>query len=249
METAGQPKSKIVTIIKERVNTLFGRTPKPEGLTAPPSDLNHFLVRTYKGEAPSPEDFPGGFNLGEIGKEGERLIKDTLSDPAHREYMSRFVVNMGGKTFFISSIKGDEGSVSAPPSISGESDLLVIHTHPMDTPFSPVDVDSLFVQTNWKGQPLPAEMVVTPALKILILRTSKTPRLETNTWWDPKMEMYKEPAMDEEVFDLPKGHLEPLGRLAPISNKRMYALTRIAQKYQLKIYTCSIDNNVAKLAN
>lgn len=242
VDNSSRPKG--LSEIRNRLARVFHKGKESESV--PPVPLKDFLLQVTKGEQFRPEEFPARFDLGEFGKEAEKLMKATIRDPKHREYLSKSVIDRFGKIFFISANEGDEYGVQSPRRVPYEEDLLIIHSHPHDTPFSPPDLDHLFDKPNRKGWTMPVDIVATPTQKVLLFRTSRTPETEGS---QPKMDMMQEPAMGEEVFDMPHDDLEALNRLAPISNKRMYALTRVAQKYQLKIYSCPINKNVASLTH
>lgn len=233
--------------LRGKLRSIFGRNidSKPEKPT--PVSLKNFLTRITQGEKFAPEEFPSAFDLGEFGKEADKLNRAAQADPEYREYISKAVTSPRGNIFFISTNRGEATEVSAPTPVPGENDLLIIHTHPLDTPFSPQDLDSLFTRPNWKGWTMPAQMVVTQTLKVLIFRTGQPPELPRGERWRPKMDMIEEPTMAEEVFSS-KSDIEVPNNLGSISHKRMYALTRIAQKYHLKIYSCPINKNVVSVA-
>lgn len=249
MESSENPtKTNLLANLKGRLSGVFRRGPDTGVEYVKSASLKDYLLRITRGAKIPPEDFPSSFDLGEFGKEADKLAKAAQSDPQHMEHISKAVTTSRGDIFFISSNRGEATQVSVPTPVPMENDLLLIHTHPSDTPFSPPDLDSLFTRPNWQGWTMPAEMVVTPTLKVLIFRTSKTPELLGDESWNPKMDMTLEPAMEEEVFS-PREGPDVLNSLGSISNKRMYALTRIAQKYHLKLYSCPVGKNIAYQAN
>lgn len=236
--------------IKERFYTYFRKNSKTEKRTGSSISLENYLLRAIEDKKLLPEKFPTSFDLGEFGKKSDEILKATLSDPKHHEYASQVAIDMDGKIVFYGLKKGKETQVAPCDQVPGEDRLLMIHSHPIDVPFSPEDLDMLFLQPNSKGWIMPAEILITPSLKMLIIRTEKTPVLFKGEQWRPKMEMYEEPVLEEKlIFQEPDISTENLSELALVSHKRMFALIKVAQKYNLKVYSCPIDQNIAYLAN
>lgn len=159
-------------------------------------------------------------------------------------------------------IRGDQSDV-ALPIFEDKRRVLTIHTHgDADTPFSPNDLTALFACPNVESVGVPAEILATPSIKLLVLRTIGTPYLTANEAFDTIIDIYMHPAMSEE-HELFKRQYEAAGgeqrlgleeppftqehkeTLQQLSHKRMFTLSRVAQRYHLRMYSCPLDRNIS----
>lgn len=204
---------------------------------------------------------PKVFDLGEFGREAERLLHLSLRDPKHPEYASIACINDKGRLVILKEpIRGDERSVPVPAP-KDKRRVLLLHTHgDTDTPFSASDLEGLFVPSAENG--VPAVLLATPSLKMLILRTKDTPYLTPLQIEDRTVMMWLHPATEEERKLFEAGYQAAGGEeadrppeltpeykqaLRQLSSKRMFVLTRAAHEYNLKGYSCPSNQNIVSL--
>lgn len=168
---------------------------------------------------------------------------------------------MGRLLLLREPICGDEGSVPLP-AFDDKRRVLVIHTHgDTDTPFSPNDLITLFAHPNEEHFGVPAAILATPTIKLLFLRTNRTPYLTGDLAFEAIMDIYMHPALSEE-HELFKRQYEAAGgedrlgleeppvtqeykeALQQLSHKRMFALSRVIPRYHIKMYSCPLAENL-----
>lgn len=235
---------------------------RPESPQSSPKCFKDYLLEVVKTERFALENLPSSVDLGEFGREAERLINFSLQDPKHPEYASMACVDRVGRILLLrEAVRGDESGVTFPTT-ENKRHILNIHSHGgIDTPFSPGDLEPLFIDPCLEKAAVAAEMLVTPSTKMLLLRTKKTPFLPHAPYFPDavgfaiSVEMENHPAMAEEGQILeeqesPSDEQNPQltkdwpYKLQQLSHKRMFALTQIAQRYHLKLYSCSLEKNI-----
>ena len=238
----------------------------------PAASLTDYLLKAAGNEPYALETQPKEFDLGKIGHEAEDLMRLTLKHPRKIEYGS--IVYIDRKTGRLVKIRseGDEHSVGSPDRVyfdrskgrlstelvSGDEVFVgnpassiydqdpdikmavVIHSHPHDIPFSPDDFRRLLETLPPKDVP-PAIVVVTPNTKVLALRTVKSPLFLPGTLEPMNERIHKryDPGQTEfsDFLNQPGGY------------QRMFWLTRFAQEFYLKIYSCPRGQNIVRAAN
>lgn len=237
----------------------------------PVASLADYLLQAAGKEPYALETQPREFDLGKIGHEAEKLMQLTLKHPRRIEYGTLVFVDKTNGRLLMLRIQGDENGVEfpindihinrkgnrlsaarmsdddrwlSPPRLDDKKTdprlALDIHSHPLDKPFSPNDLSPLFEQPIFRDID-PAILVVTPTAKVLALRTTRTPLLlpgslnryskRTHARYDPQEQNYTD------FLNQPGGY------------QRMFWLTRLAQEFHLKIYSCPIGKNIARAAN
>lgn len=219
--------------LRDRLSARFRGSPASEQ-RLPATALREYLL----GAATSNRlaaDSPQRIDLGEFGREADRLLQRSLTEPGRPEYGSVACVDDSGRLLLLRQpVRGEATSVNLP-SFRDKRQVLDIHTHPIDVPFSTQDLIELFYAPRG-GRGTAAELVVTPALKLLLLRTARTP-------------FY--PFPKEMIDDMEERH--PLlrniasGTHLPTSQQHMFTLTRIAHENQLKLYACPTAANVVSV--
>lgn len=244
--------------IKGKLGELFKIGPKPETRTATPVSLKKYLLSSAEHIYPLPtaEDFPESFDLGEFGKEAERLMNATRQDPKHREHLTIVCVDFDKKfSFHRASRNIGFVNLPRPEEFGDKSPLFSLHSHHSDTPFSYPDVIGSFYGPPLLGG-LFGAIVITPSQKLLFLRTDKT-TIPSGKEILEDMSALEQDRKGNNLQMNPKGRLEVameadsehVENLSRSSNIRMFLLTRIAQKCNLKLYSCPIDKNITVLAN
>lgn len=209
------------------------------------TDIKSYILRAVVNERLANDDIPIKIDLGAIGKEAERLMELSLRHPDRAEYGSIACTDAEGKRLFLLNkpVLGDAHSVPYPELPEGRLPATVIHTHPsVDTPFSPQDLEPLFIPPG-HGKGVPAVLVATPSLKMMLLRTKETPFLSatdiflhTATAWDAYGNREELDALYEE---------KDKSVFAALSNKRMYMIKEMADYNKIKMYACPITSNIA----
>lgn len=238
------------------------RTRNAEVQIMQPTPLKQYLLEAAKNSNLAVENLPRSIDLGEFGRESERLIRLSLSDPTHPEFASvGFVDNKGRVLLLREPIRGDESSVE-PPEYEEKRRVFLMHSHSdIDTPFSGQDLEFLLVSPE-HPRAVVGELLVTPSTKLLLFRTQQTKTFtDPNMVFDNAVDFYSHPAMAEE-HDLMQRSYEAAGgdnldlysdipltsegkqEMQQLSNRRMFALSRFAQKFNLSMYTCSLDKNI-----
>lgn len=237
--------------------------PKPEKDISNATPLKEYLLESLKSDRLA-ADPPNKVDLGEFGKEAERLIALSLSNPKHPEYASVGCIDERGRMLILREpVRGDESSVPLP-SFKDKRRVFLIHSHGnTDIPFSPSDLDPLLLPPG-DSRTAAAVMLITPSLKLLILRTKSTPQFSSLEILDEGVMRWLHPAMQEErrlyeqgynarggeEIDLPPLLTEDYKQaLRALGHKRMFMLTRAAQEYHLKLYSCPLNKNVALPGN
>ncbi|MDO8673971.1 MAG: hypothetical protein Q7O66_21380 [Dehalococcoidia bacterium] len=243
---------------KEALSRWFFRRPPssqplpihhPEGLFSPPVSLKDYLLNAMSDPMLALDPMPMAIELKDFGREAERLLHLSLADPLHPEYATAAYLDDAGRLLLPKQpIRGDITSVLRSDLPEGMRQVLMIHTHGnIETPFSPNDLRDLFVPANEKTA-VPAELLIMPNLKLLMLRTRHTPYLSGLSRELLAHMMELDPAMNEEREFL--SNAATLGGkekkiLHQLSNRRMFMLTRISQDYHLAMYSCSYKDNIA----
>lgn len=208
-----------------------------------------------------------GIDLGEFGRESERLIKLSLLDPDHFEYYNATCIDGDGRLLMLCEpIRGRQpGEVNIPLSFfNGKRLLLHEHSHgDIDNPLSMGDLETLFVNPELP-KATSGILLATLTTKMLAFRTEQTPVFANTDYL--VMDFQKHPALEEEdemqmrVYDKSVA-MERAGPykyvpmtpevkqgLAQLSHKRMFALSRVAQEFYLDIFACPLDKNIAYTA-
>lgn len=238
----------------------------PETLQPQPVRLKDYLFDVAKTERFAPEHLPSSIDLGEFGRETERLINLSIVDPKHPEYGSMVCIDRVGRVLMLRQpVRGEETSVTLPLP-ENKRRILTIHTHgETDTPFSSHDLQFLLIDPR-DERAAAALILATPSLKMLITRTKRTPYLSEWEAFDASTDMDSHPAMGEEqeLYDShcqlaegeggeripePRGEELPLTvhwkqRLGQLSHKRMFVLIQTVQRYHLKLYSCPLEKNI-----
>lgn len=244
-------------------NSWFQRLISPEVRSLRPALLKRLLLEATRNPKFVVKNFPKALDLGEFGYEAERLIKLSSDDPSHPEFLSLVLLDKAGKVLMLSTpIRGDCGSAKVPE-YPDKRRLMLMHSHgDVDSPFSDGDLVFMFIPPKLQ-EAITCELVVTPTMKLLMFRTENTPTTyDANKALDMIMDFATHPALDEEnelwsrnfeeVGGNNLGIFEPIPAtektkkgMAWLSNKKMFALTDFAQKYNLKFYSCPLGKNIA----
>lgn len=190
-------------------------------------------------------------------------MKLSIADPKHPEFASVACIDKRGRVLLLRKpVRGDDSSVRLP-TFEDKQRALLIHSHgDTDTPFSPTDLITLFAHPHDEHVGVPAEILATPSMKLLLLRTSKTPYLTADMAFETILDISMHPAMsgEHELFkrqyeaaggeerlglEAPPFTREYKGALQQLSHKRMFVLSRVAQRYHIKMYSCPVGRNVA----
>ncbi len=224
--------------------------------------LDQYLVRAAVSHTLALPHLPRSFDLGDVGRQAERLLARSLAEPGHPEHAAVVWVNRGGGlSISTKPLRGDEHQVRVPG--RDRRLVLTVHTHgDVDTPFSAGDLAGVLL-TPSSPRARVGELLITPTRKLLVLRTARTPWLSAEEVEDSITMLYLDPAMEAEHalytagyearggehVDLPpeitpqyKDQLQGLG------NKRMLVLLSAAEKYELALYSCHADTNIVKQA-
>lgn len=253
-----------IDALPKRFETTLQLRIASENLIICPTPLKQLLLEAAKkpnlvtGKLPSQ-----GIDLDEFGWESERLIKMSIADPDHHEFYNVTCIDDRGRLLMLREpMRGRQpGEVNIPLSFfNGKRTLLDKHSHgDIDCPLSMGDLESLFANPELPGASS-GVLVATLTTKMLALRTEQTP-IFANTD-DLVMDLQKHPALEEENelwlnnYKAAGGCYLEYWEIIPIteetkrgvmqlSHKRMFALSRIAQKYHLGIYACPLDKNIA----
>lgn len=196
------------------------------------------------------------FDLGIFGKEAEKLIRLSLDDPEHPEFASLAFVDRTSRLLLMKEpIRGGESSVTLPRSEDLQH-VLTIHTHgDTDTPFSASDLAGLFIPRHEGG--IAAGILATPTQELLVLRSPQTPLLSPPEVIDVVLELLTSAAMEEEWSDYQRRYETDGGaidsplplteeykqELRQLGHRRMFMLTRAAQEFSLRMYSCPLPEN------
>ncbi len=228
-----------------------------------PMPLKQYLLETAKRPNLVLEKRPKSIDLGEFGREAEKLIHFSLADPKHPEYANQVCVDQNQRILLLKEpIRGDADSVELRD-LTGKRRVFSLHSHgDIDTPFSSGDLESIFI-SPMDSRADAGIMLVTPTIKMLLFRTNETP-VSSDAWkvLDMTFDMYIHPAMNDEreltnqMYQEAGGDKLPfdtevpftregLQKLEGISYKRMFALKSMAHTFHLEMYACAVDKNIA----
>lgn len=218
--------------------------------------MRDYLLDALESHAMASEYTPQTIDLADFGKQAENLVQLSRSSDGRFEYASVAYADNKRRIRLSRPVRGDGETVYLPPLPKGRRRVLIIHTHgDVDTPFSPADLEALFIRPP-DERAVPAVLLATPTLKMLILRGKYTPFLSIAGIEEVVERMHLHDAMSEEA-QLFKSRYEAAGgkeplltadykqALAQISNRRMFVLTRFAHEYDLRIYSCALERNFA----
>ncbi len=166
------------------------------------------------------DELPQKIDLGEHAERINQIRQLSEDDPSQAEYATSLVLNWEeNKYSFTDNVRGDENSVHHSIDLTQDQYLAAdMHTHGAhDISFSPTDIQMLF-SSEKLTIPLAASVVITPSANMVIVRTDETPH-----------------HLPEDITNFPN---------ANEVQDRMHWLTRMAQKYHLKIYSSPPDQQV-----
>lgn len=256
----------LISKARSQLKKWFGGRHNQESVRQSPITLKDLLIESAFSLNHAPSLLPQSVDLGKFGIEAEKLMNMTNNDPSQAEYLSATFLDSDGRILMNKNpIRGDEGSVKLPKSHKKRF-LLLTHSHPGDSPFSPADLNVLFIPKT-ETISAPALLLATPSLKMLIFRTNKTPYLSPSEILDlsammfhdygikDESEIYKH-LTDEELEEHEKAgntnlpYVDEWKKILPsISNRRMFVISRVLNDYNLALYSCPISKNIATRAN
>lgn len=245
--------------ISEKLRATFGPR-HPEGQPPPPLPLERYLLDAARSEKLVADyQLPPRIDLGSFGYRLEQLERLSLSEQGHREYATLVGIDRSGRLFLSEALPGEGSGFTIPKSFNMRL-AAVMHSHAhVDMPFSSTDLNRLLRPPNAR-RAVPAELVVTPTTKLVMLRTPSTPQLSDDEMddvlyafdtYDVRDELELEHAEllkqygTTDTLEQPQLTPEYKQAMAALSHKRMYVLTRIAHDYHLALYSCPIDRSVA----
>lgn len=187
---------------------------------------------------------PAKIDLGMFGFEAERLAELSNADEC-REYASVVTKEDSGiLSFCRRSMRGTAESVTVD---YGDDARIIIHTHPVNTPFSSADLNILFRPSLASvNEPTitKAALLITLDTKLLAINTKATPKGLFATLHYGHNPIWGKLAAEERRI---KSYTDKRDS-GTISNLRMYVLTRLAHSYRFLIYSCPNELNVVSLA-
>lgn len=225
------------------------------------------IIKAVNGYDIPLSELPGSIDLsGKLTVVFDQLIAETMADPRKRERVRYFKLGLDKNSLILSTTEvGSETSVSSridlaitgaflgPQHARQEYFAFSVHTHGVaDMPPSPKDVMQL-LSTTEKGGGV-AEVVITPSIRFLLVRTIQTPDLEAieikqvlETW---NNELRTKGKRDLESFSKHMsqfGGAQPHQLLLREAKLQMDQLTRYCKKYDIAIYTSSKDGRYTLL--
>lgn len=223
--------------------------------TVQTTQLKEYLLAASKSPLLAADPAPASFDLGIFGKEAEMLVQKSAIDPKTPEYFTGAYVDENSRLLLLNKpIRGTQFSVQ-PPHTKGKKLVLGIHTHGIvDSPFSSGDFVPLFLPKDKHGNV--AQLLATPSIKLLIIRTKNTPLLD-------QIRLYNMKVMFDQIYNQKEtelfrkryketGHytkdvftIEDIQTLQEQSHRRMNAIIQTAQEYNLKLYASKPGEDIA----
>jgi hypothetical protein len=233
------------------------------------ADFKEILIESVNSRNMAIREGVEVINLGKIGEEADALLRKSLDDkPEHRERGKSVYVSSDRKVFFPikdcvggsveengscikksvtidTALTGRVFSVSSSEHIGQQRFLgSIIHTHgDSDLPPSVADLDSLFISFSNRLETLsPSIIVATVSTKFTIFRGQNTPRLNEDIFAQ-KSEIWIR-QMRERIRQFASGQSED-EKMSINIRVQSAMLFQIARKYDLKIFTCPSNQNIA----